>query len=144
MVYTLDRLSPIPIIKDTPHDCGVVSHPKSGLPSAGSDTGELNANWNINARRLSPSRDAWGVLIDRGANGCIAGRDMKVIESTGRTIDLSGIDDHTVRNLRIVTAGGVTRTPQGEIIVIVHHAADMTGDARTILSAGQLRLKNLF
>jgi hypothetical protein len=63
---------------------------------------------------------------------------MKVIESTGRTIDLSGIDDHTVRNLRIVTAGGVTRTPQGEVIVIVHHAADMTGDARTILSAGQL------
>ena len=62
---------------------------------------------------------------------------MKVIETTNRTIDLSGIDDHTVRNLAIVTAGGVVRTGQGEIIVILHQAADMTRDARTILSSGQ-------
>lgn len=63
---------------------------------------------------------------------------MKVIETTNRTIDLSGIDDHTVRNLAIVTAGGVVRTGQGEIIVILHQAADMTRDARTILSSGQM------
>jgi hypothetical protein len=63
---------------------------------------------------------------------------MKVIEVTERTIDLSGIGDHTVRNLRLVTAGGVTRTPQGDIIIMINHAADMTRDARSILSAGQL------
>jgi hypothetical protein len=63
---------------------------------------------------------------------------MKVIETTDRTIDLSGIDDHTVRNLAIVTAGGVVRTGQGEIIIILHQAADMTRDARTILSSGQM------
>jgi hypothetical protein len=63
---------------------------------------------------------------------------MKVIEVTERTIDLSGIDDHTVRNLRLVTAGGVTKTPQGDIIIMINHAADMTRDARSILSAGQL------
>ena len=80
----------------------------------------------------------WSALIDRGANGCIAGRDMKVIEKTEKTIDLSGIDDHTVRNLTIVTAGGVARTPLGEILLIVHQAADMTRESKTILSAGQL------
>jgi hypothetical protein len=80
----------------------------------------------------------WAALIDRGANGCIAGQDMKVIEKTMRTIDLSGIDDHTVRNLPIVTAGGVVQTAQGEIILVLNQAADMTRDARTILSAGQL------
>jgi hypothetical protein len=63
---------------------------------------------------------------------------MKVIEVTERTIDLSGINDHTVRNLRLVTAGGVTKTPQGDIIIVINHAADMTWDARSILSAGQL------
>jgi hypothetical protein len=131
----LDQLSPISRIKDKVHGGGAVRHPIPGLPSAGNDEAPCR---NINARRLSPSQDKWGALIDRGANGCIAGRDMKVIETTGKTIDLSGIDDHTVRNLRVVTAGGVTRTPQGEVILIVHHAADMTGDARTILSAGQL------
>ena len=63
---------------------------------------------------------------------------MKVIGKMGKTIDLSGIDDHTVRNLTIVSAGGVTRTPMGEILVIVHQAADMTRESKTILSAGQL------
>ena len=53
-------------------------------------------------------------------------------------MNLSGIDDHTVRNLTIVSAGGVTRTPMGEIIVIIHQTADMTIDSMTILSAGQL------
>jgi hypothetical protein len=76
-------------------------------------------------------------LIDRGANGSIAGRDMKVIRQTGQSIDLSGIDDHTIRNLPIVDAGGVTRTPQGDIILIIHQTAHMP-EGRTILSTGQL------
>lgn len=92
----------------------------------------------INTSALRSSRIDWNALIDRGANGSIAGRDMKVISRTARTINLSGIDDHTVRNLTLVTAGGVVDTPQGEIILIIHQTADMTLDSRTILSAGQL------
>jgi hypothetical protein len=80
----------------------------------------------------------WNALIDRGANGCIAGREMKLIASTSKTIDLSGIDDHTVRNLTLVTAGGVVRTPLGEILVIIYQAADMIRESKTILSARQL------
>ena len=63
---------------------------------------------------------------------------MRVIAKTERTIDLSGIDDHTVRNLTLVTAGGVVRTQLGNIIMVLHQAADMTRDSKTILSAGQL------
>ncbi len=62
---------------------------------------------------------------------------MTRLESTGQRIDLSGIDDHTVRNLELVQAGGVTQTPKGDIIVIVNQAAWMP-DGRTILSTGQL------
>ena len=80
----------------------------------------------------------WATLIDRGANGSIAGRDMRVIEKTMKTIDLSGIDDHTVKNLSIVTAGGVTRSSLGDIILIVHQAADMTRESKTILSVAQM------
>ena len=76
-------------------------------------------------------------LVDRGANGCIAGSSMAVIERTGKKIDLSGIDDHTVRNLEIVTAGGVVKTQKGDVIMIIHQAAHMP-DAKTIISAGQL------
>ena len=68
----------------------------------------------------------WNALIDRGANGTIAGTDMRVIDWTERTIDLCGLDDHTVRNLTIVKAGGVVKTSTGEVVVIMHHCADMT------------------
>jgi hypothetical protein len=125
--------------KDTPHASGMAGCPTG--PSIAlkdhyrvSSTGLLN----VNIRQLKTPHHDWSALIDRGANGCIAGRDMKVIETTMRTIDLSGIDDHTVRNLAIVTAGAIVRTNLGEIIVILHQAADMTSDSRTILSAGQL------
>ena len=53
-------------------------------------------------------------------------------------MNLIGIDDHTVRELTIVSAGGVTKTPMGEIIIIIYQTADMTIDSMTILSAGQL------
>jgi pyrimidine operon attenuation protein/uracil phosphoribosyltransferase len=58
---------------------------------------------------------------------------MTRLASTGNTIDLSGIDDHTVRNLELVQAGGVTQTPQGDIIIIINQTAWMP-DGRTIIS----------
>ena len=80
----------------------------------------------------------WSALIDWGANGCIAGRDMRVIARSEKTIDLSRIDDHTVRNLHLATAGGVVRMQLGDISIVLHQAADMTRDSKAILLAGQL------
>jgi len=138
LIYTLDQSSPTPETKGKAHERGVRDRPTLDSPSAGSDQEGDDPTWDVNRRSLNDPSLKWAALIDRGANGCIAGQDMKVIERTIKTIDLSGIDDHTVRNLSIVTAGGVTKTPQGEVILILNQAADMTKDARTILSAGQL------
>jgi hypothetical protein len=62
---------------------------------------------------------------------------MNCLASTGNTIDLSGIDDHTVRNLELVQAGGTTQTPKGDIIIIINQSAWMP-DGHTIISTGQL------
>ena len=43
----------------------------------------------------------WSALVDRSANGSIAGQEMRIIAKLDKTIDLSGIDDHTVSNLRL-------------------------------------------
>ena len=78
-----------------------------------------------------------GALVDRGANGGIAGNDVRIIGTTNRTVDVSGIDNHQMTNLRIVTAGGVVPTQHGEVIAILHQYAHMpTG--RTIHSSGQI------
>ena len=47
-----------------------------------------------------------------------------------RSIDLSGIDDHTVRNLPLVTAGGVVRSNRGDIILVMNQYAHMA-DGKT-------------
>ena len=98
-------------------------------PSAGNDQRSLSFSVKrTGAKKERKPRVDWSALIDRGANGCIAGNDMRVVAKSEKTIDLSGIDDHTVRNLAIVTAGGVVRTQLGEIIMIIHQAADMTSE----------------
>ena len=43
-------------------------------------------------------------LVDRGANGGLAGSDMRVIYKAHRKINISGIDNHEVTGLDVVTA----------------------------------------
>ena len=57
-----------------------------------------------------------GALIDRGANGGIAGNDVRIISKTDRSVDIQGIDNHRINVIPIVTAGGVTTTQKGPVI----------------------------
>ena len=43
-------------------------------------------------------------LVDHGANGGLAGSDMRVIHKTHRKINIQGIDNHEVTDLDVVTA----------------------------------------
>ena len=79
-----------------------------------------------------------GSLVDRGANGGIAGSDVRVIwPGEGRCVDVSGIDSHQVTDLKIVTAGGVVNSQRGPVIAILHQYAYM-GTGKSIHSSGQL------
>ena len=80
----------------------------------------------------------WKALMDRGANGCIIGDDMRVIHKLPNGyVHLTGIDDHTVSDLPLVTAGAYVNTSLGPVILIVHQGAHMPG-GKTILSPGQM------
>ena len=52
-------------------------------------------------------------LIDRGANGGLAGADMRVIHTTPRKINIVGIDDHELTGLNVVTAAALLDTQKG-------------------------------
>ena len=54
-----------------------------------------------------------------------------------KKIDLSGIDDHTVRDLPLVTAGAVVRKDRGDVLLLMHQYAYMR-DGKTIHSCGQM------
>ena len=81
-----------------------------------------------------------GALVDRGANGSIAGEDVRIISTDPiRQVDVQGIDNHQVVNIPIVTAGAVINTQKGEVIAIMHQYAYI-GKGKTIHSCGQMEM----
>ena len=80
-----------------------------------------------------------GSLIDRGANGGLAGKDVRIIchHDPPKYIDVSGINNHKVENLPVVTVGGVAPSNRGPVIVIMHQYAYL-GKGSSIHSCVQL------
>ena len=76
-------------------------------------------------------------LVDRGANGGLAGSDMRVIHKTHRKINIQGIDNHEVTGLDVVTAATVLNTSQGKVIGIFNEYAYLEKGS-SIHSSGQL------
>ena len=77
------------------------------------------------------SASSYGSLADRGANGGLAGVDVHVLERTGRKVSVTGIDDHQLPGLDIVTCVALTLKSTGsymnmptmvEIIPSILHA----------------------
>ena len=62
-------------------------------------------------------------LVDRGANGGLAGSDMHVIHRTHRNINIQGIDNHEVTGLDVVTAATLLNTSQEKVIGIFNEYA---------------------
>ena len=80
-------------------------------------------------------------LNDRGANGGLAGADMRVIHTTPRKINIVGIDDHELTGLNVVTAAALLDTQKGPIIGVFHEYAHL-GKGRSIHAAGQMEWFN--
>jgi hypothetical protein len=63
------------------------------------------------------SQSEKGAFIDRGANGGLAGADMRVIKTVfGSTVDVTGVGDATMLDLPIVQAASLIQTKSGPII----------------------------
>ena len=59
-----------------------------------------------------------------GANGGVSGSDMRVIKTyPGRKVDIRSVDNHQISSIPLSTAGGVTATITGEVIVIKYQHA---------------------
>jgi hypothetical protein len=84
------------------------------------------------------ARSTVGSLMDRGANGGLAGTDVRILEQCGRVADVTGVDDHSVNNLPIVNCAGIVNSTNGLVIVLMNQYAYHAGTSRTIHSAGQI------
>jgi hypothetical protein len=80
-------------------------------------------------------------LIDRGANGGVAGDDVRIIFRNNRTADIKGIENHHVNNIAIGTVEIVVQTQHGPVIAIMHQYA-LLGKGSSIHSPSQLEWYN--
>jgi len=77
-------------------------------------------------------------LVDRGANGCIIGSQMRVIETYPHChVDITGIDNHELPAVPLGAGGMVVRSNHGNIIAIIRHGAILPTH-KTILSSVQM------
>ena len=120
-----------------------IKKPKSTIPFS---TNDLTINGKV-YRQINMANTVYvasdhrtvrrGALVDRGANGGIAGDDVRIISDSGRQVDVQGIDNHQIVDIPIVTAGAVVNTQRGEVIIIMNQYA-WTKKGKTIHSSGQM------
>jgi hypothetical protein len=77
-------------------------------------------------------------LIDRSANGGVAGSDRQLIHKSLCSVHIQGIDNHMIKDVPIGTVGAVVNTQRVEVIAIMHQYA-YTGKGGTIHSSSQLK-----
>jgi hypothetical protein len=62
-------------------------------------------------------------LIDRGANGGVAGSDTQLIDKSLHSVHIQGINDHMIKDIPIGTVSAVFNTQRSEVIAIMHQYA---------------------
>ena len=84
-----------------------------------------------------------GSLVDRGANGGLAGSDVRILSKSLRKCTVTGIDQHQINGLDIVQCAALAYTNHGYVNLIMNEYA-YCGKGHTIHSAGQIEWhKNL-
>ena len=87
------------------------------------------------------SASSYGSLVDRGANGGLAGPDVHILERTGRKASVTGIDDHELPGLDIVTCVALIQTNHGKVNLVMHEYVHY-GRGNTIHSPCQIESFN--
>jgi len=105
-----------------------------GMPPIG--TGQSDkCTYNVSNHKQCKDDD--GTLVNGGANGGVGGNDVRVINFTGCSINITGLDCHQITDKKICMAGGVTETQAGPVIAILHQYA-YHGRGRMILAPAKL------
>ena len=78
-----------------------------------------------------------GSLVDRGANGGLAGSDVRVLSTSSRKCTVTGIDNHEIPGLDLVQYAALVQTNHGIVNLIINEYA-FYGRGHSIHSSGQI------
>ena len=76
-------------------------------------------------------------MLDRGANGGIAGSDVRILSRSSRKCIVTGIDSHELQGLDVVQCAALVEANHGIVNLIMNQYA-CYGKGHTIHSSGQI------
>ena len=76
-------------------------------------------------------------MVDRGANGGLAGSDVRILSRSSRKCTVTGIDSHELQGLDVVQCAALVQTNHGIVNLIMNEYA-CYGKGHTIHSSGQI------
>ena len=83
-----------------------------------------------------------GSLVDRGANGGLAGSDVRILSRSSRKCTVTGIDSHKLQGLDVVQCAALVETNHGIVNLIMNEYA-CYGKGHTIHCSGQIVVQKL-
>ena len=97
-------------------------------------TPERSINHHFTYHVAQASQAKHGSLVDRGANGGLAGSDVRILSRSSRKCTVTGIDSHELQGLDVVQCAALVQTNHG----IVNLIMTCYGKGHTIHSSGQI------
>ena len=98
---------------------------------------ERSINHHFTYHIAQTSQAKRGSLVDRGANGGLAGSDVRILSRSSRKCTVTGIDSHELQGLDVVQCAALVETNHGIVNLIMNEYA-CYGKGHTIHSSGQI------
>ena len=106
-------------------------------PQDSTNTPERSINHHFTYHIAQASQAKHGSLVDRGANGGLAGSDVRILSRSSRKCTVTGIDSHELQGLDVVQCAALVETNHGIVNLIMNEYA-CYGKGHTIHSSGQI------
>ena len=80
-------------------------------------------DWNSVNHVAQASQAKHGSMVDRGANGGLAGSDVRILSRSSRKCTVTGIDSHELQGLDVVQCAALVQTNHGIVNLIMNEYA---------------------
>ena len=106
-------------------------------PQDSTMTPERSINHHFTYHVAQASQVKHDSLVDKGANGGLAGSDVRILSRSSRKCTVTGIDSHELQGLDVVQCAVLVETNHGIVNLIMNEYA-CHGKGQTIHSSGQI------
>ena len=106
-------------------------------PQDSTMTPERSINHHFTYHIAQATQAKHDALVDRGANGGLAGSDVRILSRSSRKCTVTGIDSHELQGIDVVQSAALVETNHGIANLIMYEYA-CYGKGHTIHSSGQI------